>query len=123
MLWTDIVERRNGDVVVLELRGYVTLGHKLAASLGGLVAVIDQLVQRGDRNILLNLLHAPHIDSEGLGDIIDGFKIARQAGGDLKLCQVSEPIRHLLTVTKLATVFQAFDSEEEALISFRSAGT
>ena len=120
MLWTDIVERRSGGVVLLEPHGDSTHGQRVPASPGGLVALIEQLVQRGERNILLNLHHAPYIDSQGLGDFIDGCKIARQAGGDLKLCQVSGPIRKLLAVTKLETVFQVFDSEEEALNSFRS---
>ena len=63
-----------------------------------------------------------YIDSQGLADLIDGFRIARDAGGALKLCQVAKGIQELLMVTKLATVIQAFDSEEEALNSFRSAG-
>jgi anti-sigma B factor antagonist len=112
------VERRSGDVVILELRGVMTL----SVPPGGLATVINRLVERGDRKILLNLRHAQYIDSEGLADIIDAFKIARLAGGALKLCEVVERIRGLLTVTNLATFIQAFESEEGALNSFRSAG-
>jgi anti-sigma B factor antagonist len=117
MRWTDIVERRSGDVVILELRGVMTL----SVSPGGLATVINRLVERGDRKILLNLRHAHYIDSEGLADIIDAFKIARHAGGALKLSEVAERIRELLTVTNLATVLESFDSEQEAVNSFGSA--
>jgi anti-sigma B factor antagonist len=117
MRWTDIVERRSADVIILELRGVMTL----SVSPGGLARAIDRLVERGDRKILLNLRHTHYIDSEGLADILDAFKIARHAGGTLKLCEVAERIRALLTLTNLATVLEAFDSEQEALNSFGSA--
>src|SRR5262245_52612371 len=119
MRWTDIVERRSGGVVILELHGVMTL----SVSPGGLSNAINRLVERGDRSILLNLRQAPYIDSEGLADIINGLKITREAGGDLRLYQVAERIRELLTLTKLATVIQTFDSEEDALNSFRSPGS
>ena len=117
MRWTDLVERRNGDVVILELHSVMTL----SVSPGGLTTVVSRLVEQGDRKILLNLRHAHYIDSEGLADIIDAFRTARDTGGALKLCEVAERIRQLLTLTNLATVLEAFDSEQEALNSFGSA--
>ena len=116
MQWTKIVQRRSGDVVILQVRGTMTL----SASPADLVTLINRLVKQGDRKILLNLRQVPFIDSQGLADIVDGFRIARSAGGALQLCQVAERIRDLLKVTKLATVIQAFDSEEEALNGSRS---
>ena len=118
MRWTDIVERRSGDVVILDVRGTMTL----SVPPGGLASLLNRLVQQGDCDIIVNLRQVAYIDSQGLADLIDGFKIARGAGGALKLCQVAKGIQELLTVTKLATFIQAFDSEEEALNSFRSAG-
>jgi anti-sigma B factor antagonist len=116
MLWTQIVQSRSGDVVILEVRGFLTL----SGSPADLVTLINRLAGQGDRKILLNLFQTPYIDSEGLADIIKGLRIARNAGGDLRLCEVAERIRELLNVTELASVIQAFDSEEEALNSFRS---
>ena len=116
MRWIDIVERRSGDVVILDLRGVMAL----SVPPGGLAVVINRLVEQGDRSILLNLRQASYVDSEALADIIDGLKIARTAGGDLRLCQVAEHVRELLTLTKLTSVIRVFASEEEAVNSFRS---
>jgi anti-sigma B factor antagonist len=116
MHWTDITERRYGDVVVLDLRGNMALSD----SPGRLVTAINQLVQRGERNILLNLVEVPYLDSQGLADIVQGFKIAQRGGGTLKLIHIADRIRELLVTTKLTTFIQAFDSEQEAVDSFRS---
>jgi anti-anti-sigma factor len=118
MQWTEVVERRSGDVVILDVQGDVTSGE----SPGRLFTAINRLVRQGDHKILLNLLHLPYIDSQGLADIIDGFNTTQRAGGALKLCHIAKGMRELLTVTKLATFIKAFDTEEEALNSFRSAG-
>ncbi len=119
MQWTHITERRYGDLVVLDLRGNMALSD----SPGLLVTAINQLVQRGERNILLNLIEVPYLDSQGLADIVQGFKIAQRAGGALKLCHIADRIRELLITTKLTTFIEAFDSEQEAANSFRSPPT
>ena len=115
MHWSKIAERHSADVVILDLRGNVTF----CESPGRLFVAIDQLVQHGHRKILLNLSDVPYIDSQALGDIVRGSTATRDASGVLKLCCISERIRRLLMVTRLATVIEAFDTEQEALNSFR----
>ena len=115
MQWSKIAERHSADVVILDLRGNMTL----CESPGRLFTAIEQLVQKGHRKILLNLSDVPYIDSQALGDIVTGATVTRDASGVLKLGGISERIRRLLTVTRLATVIEAFDSEQDALNSFR----
>jgi anti-sigma B factor antagonist len=119
MHWTDIRERRYGDIVVLDLEGNMAL----TDSPGRLITTINQLVQRGERNVLLNLVQVPYIDSQGLADIVQGFKMVQRAGGTLKLCHIADRIRELLVTTKLNTFIHAFDSEQDAVDSFRSPRT
>ena len=89
MRWTDIVERRSGDVVMLDVRGTMTL----SVPPGGVASLLNRLVQQGDCNILVNLRQVPYIDSQGLADLIDGFKTARGAGGALSCVRSPKAFR------------------------------
>jgi anti-sigma B factor antagonist len=80
---------------------------------------IRQVLDVGHRNLVLDLGQVPYIDSCGLGAIVEeACRSARRRGGDLKLLNVAARNRHLLTITKLLTVFEAYDSAEEAGRSF-----
>jgi anti-sigma B factor antagonist len=83
-----------------------------------LLNAIRQLVNRGWLKILLNLRDVHYIDSDGLREIVEGFKTTRNGGGVLKLCEVVSGIRRLLDVTKLDRVIEAFESEDAALRSY-----
>jgi anti-sigma B factor antagonist len=113
--WREIVERFVDDVVVLDVRGGPI---SFAADSDQLLNAIRQLVNRGSRKILLNLRDVHYIDSEGLSEIVEGFKSTRNAGGILKLCEVVPGFRHLLVVTNLDRVIEVFESEDAAVRSF-----
>jgi anti-sigma B factor antagonist len=109
-----INERRAGDVTVLDLKGRVRIG-------GGTTCVhksIRCLVEEGKTQILLNLAGVSHIDSSGLGELIASRITVRNHGGSMKLVHLTERLRDLMTITKLLTVFDVYDSEPEALASF-----
>jgi anti-sigma B factor antagonist len=101
------------DVVFIEPKGQVTLDTE---------AQFRQTVRRhfdaGRTRLVLNLAEVPYIDSCGLGAIAQEYISARRRGGDLKLLNVSGRNHHLLVLTKLLTVFETFDSAEEAARSF-----
>ena len=77
----------------------------------------------GRARLVLDLANVPFVDSCGLGAMIQGYIWARRRGGGLKLLNVSGRNVHLLTLTKLLTVFETFDSEEEAARSFFERGS
>lgn len=113
----EIQERTSGDVTILDLKGKITLGEGDAL----LRDRVNHLLSQGRRKLLLNLEGVPYIDSAGLGEIVRTYTTASRQGGSLKLLNLTKRIQDLLSITKLLTVFDTFDSESEALRSFTSA--
>jgi anti-sigma B factor antagonist len=68
--------------------------------------------------IVLNLSGISYIDSGGLGTLVALYTTAQNAGGSLKLANLTQRVDDLLQVTKLLTVFEVYDSEDKALASF-----
>ena len=115
-----ISERTVDDVVIVDVSGKVTLGD------GGDVVLKDKmqsLVQQGRKKVLLNLADVSYVDSAGLGEIVQSYATVMKNGGALKLLNVTKRIKDLLSITKLLTVFECFDSETEGISSFPSAKT
>ena|SRR5437899_8154336 len=109
--------RRAGDVAIVDLAGKITLGEG-----SGLVRnTIKDLVNSGQKNILINLKEVSYIDSAGLGEIVGSYATVTNVQGNIKLLHPQAKVHDLLQVTKLYTVFVAFDDEQEALRSFASA--
>jgi len=111
-----ITERIAGDVAVIDIKGRITLGE--GAEL--LRDKINSLLHQGYKKLLLNLADVDYLDSAGLGEIVGTFATVRRQGGALKLLGLTSRIRDLLSITKLLTVFETFDSEGEAIRSFSS---
>jgi anti-sigma B factor antagonist len=110
----QIEERVVGNVTILDLKGKITLGEGDEA----LKDKINSLVLQNRRQILLNLADVPYVDSAGLGEIVRTYTTVSRQGGQLKLVNLTKRITDLLSITKLLTVFETFDSEAEALRSF-----
>ena len=117
MYWTQIDERVIGDVVVLDLRGRVTVSDESKPA----ADTVRRLLVQGRRKIVLNLAYVPFIDSLGIGDLVRGFTATQRAGGTLKLCGVGGRVRAVLGALHLGGVIDLFESEKEALDSFRPA--
>jgi anti-sigma B factor antagonist len=111
----QIEERVVGDVTILDLKGKITLGEGDEA----LKAKVNALTAQGRKRILLNLAEVPYIDSAGLGEVVHTYTTVSRQGGQLKLVNLTKRITDLLSITKLLTVFETFDSEDEALQSFK----
>ena len=110
----QIEERVVNNVTILDLKGKITLGEGDEA----LKDKINSLIQQDRKRILLNLAEVPYIDSAGLGEIVRTYTTVSRQGGQLKLVNLTKRITDLLSITKLLTVFEAFDSESEALKSY-----
>jgi len=110
----DVKERQAGDVTILDLSGEVRIGE-------GAVALRDSirnLADQGKNKVLLNLAGVKYMDSTGVGELIANYTTITRQGGQLKLLSLTEKIQNLLVITKLLTVFDAYDNEAEALKSF-----
>ncbi|MGE3955414.1 MAG: STAS domain-containing protein [Vicinamibacterales bacterium] len=111
----NISQRSVQDVCVLDIDGPITLGTEGSEKLGDKVRSI---LANGERKVLLNLAAVPYIDSAGLGELVNAFVTVKKQGGSLKLVGVTKKLKDLLVITKLATVFDSYDTEAAALESY-----
>lgn len=112
----QIEERVVGDVTILDLNGKMTLGEGDEL----LKEKVNSLISQGQKKLVLNLEGVPYIDSAGLGEIVRTYTTVSRQGGKLKLLNLTKRIQDLLSITKLLTVFETFESEKDAVGSFAS---
>lgn len=110
----EIAERKVSDVTILDLTGKLTLGEGDER----LKQAINTLLAAGAKKLVLNLENVPYIDSAGLGEVVRTHTTVSRQGGSLKLLNLTKRIEDLLSITKLLTVFDTYDSEAEAIKSF-----
>ena len=111
----QIDQRMSGDIMVVRVSGDITLNQ------GGDVLLKDKiqsLLQQGQKKIVLDLGGVAYVDSAGLGQLVQIHATTKNQGGAMKLVNTTKKLKDLLVVTKLVTVFDAYDSEKEALASF-----
>ena len=111
-----MVDKLMGDVLVIDARGRLTLGRETEA----FRLRLKDLVDSGQRRIVLDLSGVDYIDSAGLGSLVAGAATVRRAGGELKLANLTERVRGLMQITRLSTLFEVYDSLEKARFSFAS---
>ena len=111
----NIEERQAGDVTVLDMSGKITIGEGSVA----LRTAVRRLLEEGKKRILLNLSGVSYVDSSGIGELVSSYTAINKEGGQLKLLNLTQKIQDLLTITKLLTVFDVYDSEADALNSFK----
>ncbi|MGH9318643.1 MAG: STAS domain-containing protein [Vicinamibacteria bacterium] len=110
-----IDERAVDGVTILDLHGKMLIGEGDEL----LREKINQLVENGTQNIVLNLAEVPYVDSAGLGEIVRCYTTVSRKNGKLKLLNLTKRIHDLLSITKLLTVFETYDTEEEVVRSFK----
>jgi anti-sigma B factor antagonist len=106
--------RTVNGVLVVDCSGRVVFGEESAT----LRDTVKKLIAQSP-NIVLSLREVNFIDSGGLGTLVSLYTTARNAGGAVKLARLSQRVGDLLQVTKLLTIFEVFDDEEEAAKSFK----
>ena len=110
----EVNQRQAGDVTILDMSGAVRMGEGAIA----LRDAIRGLADSGKKKILLNLAGVNYVDSSGIGELIANYTTVSRQGGQLKLLNLTDRIQNLLVITKLLTVFDAYEDEGEALKSF-----
>ena len=114
MAQLSIKERQSGGVTILDLSGKITIGEGSVQ----LREEVRKLLEEGRNKILLNLGDVAYVDSSGIGELVSSYTTTSTQGGQLKLLNLTKKIQDLLMITKLLTVFETFDNEEEGLSSF-----
>lgn len=110
----DIEQREREGIIILDLKGRLIVGEPVAA----LREKIRELCERSSANIILNMAGVDYIDSTGLGGLVISYTSLKKSGGQLKLLNLNRRNIELLVLTKLTTVFEVFDDEQDAVNSF-----
>jgi anti-sigma B factor antagonist len=110
----EIQQREREGITVLELNGRITVGPEASA----LRDKCAQLAAEGKKNLVLELSKVDFIDSTGLGALVMCATGLRKAGGNVKLVNLNRRNVELLVMTKLATVFEIFTDEQDAISSY-----
>jgi len=113
-----IVEKLLDGLMVVDVRGRITLGPETEA----LRVKLKQLVESGQRRLILNLAEVTYIDSVGLSTLVASYTSARRAGGDLKLLHLPRGVHQLLQITRLSTVFEIYEDLGAARQAFLLQG-
>ena len=110
-----LATREVSGVTIVDLSGKITLGE------GGVTLreEVRKLLANGSKKIVLNLGEVNYIDSSGLGELVSAYTAVKNAGGELKLLNLTSKVRDLLVITKLVTVFDVKDDEASAVSSFK----
>lgn len=109
-----IEKRKNGDVTVFDIKGKILLGDGVAE----LREAINSAVDNDENKLLLNFQQVPYLDSTGLGEVVRSYTSVTNKGGVVKIVNLTNKVRDLLSVTKLITVFETFEDENKAVQSF-----
>ena len=104
------------SVTILDLSGRIVLGEGSVQ----LRDSIKELISKGQKDILLNLGDVIYLDSSGLGELVSAYTTVKNAGGELKLPNLTKKVHDLLQITKLYTVFDVKDNETAAISAFQA---
>lgn len=109
-----IDKRTKNDVTILDLEGKITIGKGDVA----LREAVQQTLAEGSTKLLIHLEKVSTIDSSGVGELVSAFTTVTNRGGKLKLVNLPPKVNDILQITQLITVFEVYDTEDEALATF-----
>jgi anti-sigma B factor antagonist len=110
----DIHKRDREGITILDLKGRLVVGEPSVRLRETMTGETNQ----GVRRIILNLEGVEYIDSTGLGSMVICFTTLQKSGGAMKLMRLNRRNIELLVLTKLSTVFEVFQDEQDAVNSF-----
>ncbi|MCK5220705.1 MAG: STAS domain-containing protein [Candidatus Aminicenantes bacterium] len=107
----QITRRTNGDVTIFDIKGKILIGE-------GITELRNAIDTEEGKALLLNFEKVPYLDSTGLGEVVRSYTSIKNKGGVVKIVNLTNKVKDLLSVTKLITVFETFEDEEKAVASF-----
>jgi|PlaIllAssembly_1097288.scaffolds.fasta_scaffold825615_1 anti-sigma B factor antagonist len=112
-----ISEREAGDITILDVEGRIMFGDGEESFRDA----VTRILESGRVKLVINMAGVPYIDSAGISQLVRTFVTSSRKGGGMKLLHLTTRVRELLNITRLLTVWEAFESEEEAVGSFAAA--
>jgi anti-sigma B factor antagonist len=110
----NVSARQRDGVTILDLRGKLTLGSGEQA----LRSTLQDALAAGATKVVINLKDVTTIDSTGVGELVGTYTTVTNRGARLKLATLPPKLQDILTITQLITVFDVYDTEDEAIASF-----
>ena len=110
----EILQRREGNVVILDIYGAISLGE----SKEKFASVMDELLSETGTNVLVNFSAINYVDSTGIGEMVGYLNKFVEKNRQLKILKPHERVLKLLQITKLDTMFEIYNDEQQALQSF-----
>jgi len=111
----EVKTRRVNTVTILELNGRFD-----SHTVPPIRDILQEVVLQKPAYIVVNLESVNFIDSAALSTLVSGMKQSRQGDGDLRLCNLQQPVRMIFEMTRLDRVFEIISGEEEAVESFNN---
>ncbi len=108
--------RTQDGVFILEVKGKVMGGPDAEMFQNA----VKEAIAQGNKKFIFDLGGVDWMNSSGLGILIGGLTTIKNAGGELKLANVTEKIQSLFMITKLVTIFDTQETVEEALKKFKA---
>jgi anti-sigma B factor antagonist len=106
--------REVDGVIIVNCQGRIVFGEES----NYLRENLKQILKTSNK-VVLNLSGVSYIDSGGLGTLVGVYSSARAAGADIKLTGLGQRLRDVLQITKLVTVFEVYDNEQQAIAAFQ----
>jgi anti-anti-sigma factor len=110
----EITQKEREGIAILVLVGRITAGEEVSK----FRTELENALQTQEPKLILNLKAVDYIDSTGLGALVMCSTAIRKAGGAVRLVHLNRRNMELLVMTKIDTIFEAFDDETEAVNSF-----
>ncbi|MBE0664351.1 MAG: STAS domain-containing protein, partial [Candidatus Aminicenantes bacterium] len=80
---------------------------------------VNASIKENEKHLILNFAEVPYLDSTGLGEVVRSYTTLKKEGGTVKITNLTNKVKDLMMVTKLITVFETFEDENEAVKSFK----
>ena len=109
-----IEKRKIGNVTIFDLKGKILFGD----GIDELRQSVNALIKENEKQLILNFAEVPYLDSTGLGEVVRSYTTLKKEGGAVKIANLTNKVKDLMMVTKLITVFETFENENEAVKSF-----
>jgi anti-sigma B factor antagonist len=108
------MSRQYGNVAIVDLPGRITHGDGDME----MREVIQDLLEKGNNSIILNMERVVYMDSAGIGELVACHKRVVEKGGTMKILKPNKKVLDLFTITKLIQLFDVYEDEKQALVSF-----
>jgi anti-sigma B factor antagonist len=114
MRLVDIGILKHGEVTSVTLRGGLVLGQPVDS----LRQTVENLIGHGEAQIVLGMADVNRLDSSGIGLLVKGLQLTKEAGGSLKLVSPAKVVLQTLSMCRLLPLFEVYDDEESAIGAF-----